>query len=44
MDYMMPTLDGYQTTLKIREMMDIKRVPQAIIICVSGNTEEEDRE
>jgi len=39
MDHIMPTLDGYQTATKIRTMMHYEKVPQVIIICVSGNSD-----
>jgi len=40
----MPTLDGYQTSTKIRTMMHYEHIPHVLIICVSGNSNQESRE
>ena len=37
----MPHMDGYETSLKIREFMFQKRLPQPIISAVTGHTEQE---
>ena len=40
----MPGKDGYETTKEIRSLMQDELLPQAIIVCVSGNAEKEYKE
>ena len=35
----MPFMDGYETTMKIRELIQYEELPQPIISAVTGHTE-----
>ena len=41
MDCQMPYMDGYETSMKIREYVYNQRLPQPIISAVTGHTEQE---
>ena len=40
MDCNMPIMDGYESSKQIREFLQSKRLPQPVIIAVTGHTAE----
>ena len=36
----MPLMDGYEATVKIREFLDQKNLPQPIVSAVTGHSEQ----
>ena len=40
MDCNMPVMDGYEASKEIREFIQFKRLPQPVIIAVTGHTGE----
>jgi CheY-like chemotaxis protein len=44
MDVNMPGKDGYETTQEIRTLLQDELIPQSIIVCISGNAGQEQKE
>jgi len=44
MDLQMPVMDGYQTTKKLKELMEAKKIPSIPIVALTANDTEADRE